>query len=244
VSASYPNIKKSGARNREENISLAKFEPLGNAKLERMPAVEAVAAESLACQRGGHIIVSQVNFEVRAGSALVLRGPNGSGKTTLLRTIAGYLTPAAGAMRVKAGRPHSDEGVYHYIGHANGIKPRLSVIENVSFWQHFYSGADDIEAAEDALDAFGLLNLASFNAGHLSQGQARRLGLSRLLAARRPVWLLDEPSVSLDAASTRLLEAAIAAHLSSGGLAIISTHLDLARPEAQILELGTAPRLQ
>ena len=131
-----------------------------------------------------------------------------------------------------------DEGVYHYIGHANGIKPRFSVIENVSFWQRFYSGSEDIAPAEEALEAFGLLNLASFYAGHLSQGQARRLGLARLLAAHRPVWLLDEPSVSLDAASTRLLERAIATHLSSGGIAIVSTHLDLALPDAQILELS------
>ncbi len=132
----------------------------------------------------------------------------------------------------------ADEGVFHYIGHANGIKPRLSVIENVSFWQRYYSGVAHIETAEAALEAFGLLNLASFYAGHLSQGQARRLGLARLLAARRPVWLLDEPSVSLDIASTRLLENAIAFHLSSGGIAIVSTHLDLALPEAQVLELG------
>jgi len=136
------------------------------------------------------------------------------------------------------------EGVYHYIGHANGIKPRLSVIENVSFWQRFYSGAADIVAAEDALEAFGLLNLASFSAGHLSQGQARRLGLARLLAARRPVWLLDEPQAALDVASTRLLENAIAAHLASGGLAIVSTHLDLALPDAQILELGKPQSVQ
>jgi heme exporter protein A len=133
------------------------------------------------------------------------------------------------------------DGVYHYIGHANGIKPRLSVIENVSFWQRYYSGTGDIETAEAALDAFALLNLASFSAGHLSQGQARRLGLARLLAASRPVWLLDEPSASLDAASTRLLEGAIANHLAAGGLALISTHLDLSLSRAAVLELGTAP---
>ncbi len=141
-------------------------------------------------------------------------------------------------------RGDSAEGVYHYIGHANGIKPRLSVIENVSFWQRYYGGGEDIEAAEDALEAFALLNLASFSAGHLSQGQARRLGLARLMAARRPVWLLDEPQAALDAASTRLLESAIAAHLSSGGLAIVSTHLDLALPDAQVLELGTPGAVQ
>jgi heme exporter protein A len=141
-------------------------------------------------------------------------------------------------------RGDSSEGAYHYIGHANGIKPRLSVIENVSFWQRYYSGGEDIEAAEDALEAFALLNLASFSAGHLSQGQARRLGLARLMAARRPVWLLDEPQAALDAPSTRLLESAIAAHLSSGGLAIVSTHLDLALPDAQVLELGALGAVQ
>jgi heme exporter protein A len=208
-------------------------------------------AEGLACQRGGRTIVSGISFEVSVGRALALRGPNGSGKTTLLRTIAGYLQPAAGSIRVRrlssAGASPEEEanpgdsaaeGTLHYIGHANGIKPRLSVIENVSFWQRYYGGLEDVEAAESALEAFGLLNLAGFLAGHLSQGQARRLGLARLLAAWRPVWLLDEPSVSLDAASTRLLENTIAAHVSAGGIAIVSTHLDLALPEAQVLELG------
>ncbi len=283
VSVTYPNIKISGQRKLDENLFLEKIEPLGNADLtlSRAMAVEAVIAEGLACQRGGRPVVSGISFEVSAGSALALRGPNGSGKTTLLRTIAGYLHPAAGTIKVRR-PPHpsplpkgrgswlrlsstngegisgvlsppgerdrvrgdsrdpvpADEGVFHYIGHANGIKPRLSVIENVSFWQRFYSGVVDIESAEAALETFGLLNLAGFFAGHLSQGQARRLGLARLIAARRPVWLLDEPSVSLDAASTRLLESAIAAHISSGGIAIVSTHLDLALPEAQVLELS------
>jgi heme exporter protein A len=215
--------------------------------------------ESLTCQRGGRAVVSGVSFELKAGRALALRGPNGSGKTTLLRTIAGYLPAASGTIRVthsseasagSGGKPtflsdkESTEGVFHYIGHANGIKPRLSVIENVSFWQSFYGGASDIEAAEDALDAFGLLNLASFSAGHLSQGQGRRLGLARLLAAPRPIWLLDEPQAALDAASTRLLERVIARHLASGGLAIVSTHLDLALPDAAVLELGARPVLQ
>lgn len=198
--------------------------------------------------------MSGVSFEVRGGRALVLRGPNGSGKTTLLRTVAGYLPPASGTVRIASAQEAAfrgedgakgggtvaacADGVFHYVGHANGVKPRLSVIENVSFWQSYYGGRGDAEAAEAALDAFGLLHLASFSAGHLSQGQARRLGLARLLAAPRPVWLLDEPQAALDAASTRLLEGAVASHLSSGGLAIVATHLDLALPDASILELG------
>ncbi|MGO8781043.1 MAG: ATP-binding cassette domain-containing protein [Rhodomicrobium sp.] len=181
-----------------------------------------------------------------AGSISVRRPPHSvslpkgrEDARTILHLGERAAAPSPSPLGVRAGvRGDSDEGVYHYIGHANGIKPRFSVIENVSFWQRFYSGSEDIAPAEEALEAFGLLNLASFYAGHLSQGQARRLGLARLLAAHRPVWLLDEPSVSLDAASTRLLERAIATHLSSGGIAIVSTHLDLALPDAQILELS------
>ncbi|HXW22981.1 MAG TPA: heme ABC exporter ATP-binding protein CcmA [Rhodomicrobium sp.] len=211
----------------------------------RATAVSAVAAEGLACQRGGHIVVPPLSFEVRAGSALILRGPNGAGKTTLLRTIAGFLPPAAGRVRVSTPKGDaSAEGHLHFIGHTNGIKPRLSVIENVSFWQRYYGGGGDPEAAEAALDAFDLLDLADYRAAHLSQGQSRRLGLARLLAARRAIWLLDEPSVSLDAASTRRLETAIADHLTSAGIAIVSTHLDLSVGEAAILELSRAQVLQ
>jgi heme exporter protein A len=216
---------------------LAKIEPHGNAGTgTQAPEVEAFAAEDLACQRGGRVIVSGLSFEVRAGSALTLRGRNGSGKTTLLRTIAGFIPPAAGKFEVRTRTVSRDEGHYHYVGHANGVKPRLTVIENVHFWGLYYDGASRIETAEEALEAFDLLDLAGFSAGHLSQGQARRLGLARLLAARRPVWLLDEPSVSLDAASIGLLERAIAAHLTGGGIALISTHASLAIPDAAILE--------
>ncbi len=207
----------------------------------RATAVTALAAEGLACQRGGHVIVQPLSFELHAGNALILRGPNGAGKTTLLRTIAGFLRPAAGLVRVRG--PKGDataEGFLHFIGHANGIKPRLSVIENVGFWRRYYGGSGDAEAAETALEAFDLLDLADYRAAHLSQGQARKLGLARLLAAPRPIWLLDEPSVSLDAASTKKLEAAIVRHLSAGGLAIVSTHLDLSLGDAAILELARA----
>ncbi len=136
--------------------------------------------------------------------------------------------------------PISADNHLHYIGHANGIKPRFTVIENVSFWQRFYGGRADLEAAEEALDAFGLLPLAEYRAAHLSQGQARRLGLARLLAAPRAIWLLDEPSVSLDTASTKRLERAIARHLEGGGIALVSTHLDLSLGDAAVLEMAGA----
>lgn len=211
-------------------------------------SVEAIAAEGLACQRGGRVILSDLAFELRAGAALLLRGPNGSGKTTLLRTIAGFTPPARGSLRItrSGGIPEKkgEDGFCHYIGHLNGIKPRLSALENVSFWQRYYQGQANLDAAEAALEAFDLLHLAEFSAAHLSQGQARRLALARLLAAHRPVWLLDEPSVSLDAASTKLLEVAVARHRARGGMVIAAIHGELLLDNAAILSLGGTPALQ
>ncbi len=205
--------------------------------------VERIAISELACQRGGRIVVSGLSFELRAGEALLVRGPNGSGKTTLLRTLAGFLAPAYGAINVRlpegadlAGEERQTH--IHYVGHANAIKPRLSVIENVSFWQRYYDGAASLEIAEAALEGFNLLHLADYRAAHLSQGQARRLGLTRLLAAKRAVWLLDEPAAALDSSSVRMLEQAIARHLGEGGLAIIAIHGDLDVAGAKVLQLG------
>jgi heme exporter protein A len=262
VSCGYPNIKKSDLRKLEEKKSLINIDA-GRASdsLEHASRAAGLAVADLTCKRGDHTVFSGLSFEVNAGDALVLRGPNGSGKTTLLRTIAGFLKPAAGAISVLGGgagpasgeemRAEEDanaspapEAIFHYIGHSNAVKPRLSVMENIAFWQNYYGATGGKNAAEEALSAFGLLGLANFLAGHLSQGQARRLGLARLLASPRPIWLLDEPSVSLDAASARSFERVIATHLFAKGCAIVSTHLDLAIPNAKILELGLRRPLQ
>jgi heme exporter protein A len=206
--------------------------------------IETVRAENLSCQRGARIVLSGVSFNLTAGAALMLRGPNGAGKTTLLRTLAGYLSEAGGALRFEgAGEASVPLGEHqehlHFIGHLNAVKTRLTVLENILFWQSFYGAADaGIAAAERALDAFALLDLADVPAAHLSAGQTRRLALARLVAVARPLWLLDEPSASLDAASTSRLESAVAAHLNGGGLAIIATHIDLALTTATTLTLS------
>ena len=70
----------------------------------------------------------------------------------------------------------------------------------------------------------------------LSAGQKRRLGLARLLVTGRPLWVLDEPTVSLDAASVGRFAAVVRAHLASGGAALMATHIDLGI-EAQVLDL-------
>ncbi|MGR3344678.1 MAG: heme ABC exporter ATP-binding protein CcmA [Paracoccaceae bacterium] len=175
-----------------------------------------LVVENLSCARGGVPVLEGVNFTLSGGAALILRGPNGSGKTTLLRTIAGFQPASAGAVHVAA-------DVIAYAGHADGLKATLSVADNLAFWAGIY-GTGPIGAA---LEAFDLVALADRAAQNLSAGQKRRLALARLLVTGRPVWVLDEPTVSLDSESVAMFGAAIKAHLAGGGAALIASHIDL-----------------
>lgn len=191
--------------------------------------------EGLTVSRGGRAVLSDVSLTVAAGEALLLTGPNGSGKTTLLRTIAGFLAPEAGRIALEGLAADAESaGQMHFVGHLNGIKPSLTVAENLAFWSRYLGGI----GASDGLSRLDLDALAHIPAGYLSAGQKRRLGLSRLLAAPRPLWLLDEPTVSLDAASVELLAGLIGEHLSGGGLAIAASHVPLGIRAARELRLG------
>ena len=186
-----------------------------------------LSVTDLAVARGGLPVLEGLSFRVGAGEALILRGPNGIGKTTLLRTVAGLQPPLAGRMNLPA------EAIA-YAAHADGLKATLSVAENLGFWAAVYGTA----AREAALDRMNLTALRDRAAMSLSAGQKRRLGLARLLVTGRPVWVLDEPTVSLDAASVALFAEAVRGHLAGGGMAVMATHIDLGLPEARVLDLA------
>jgi heme exporter protein A len=180
----------------------------------------------LTVSRGGVPVLEGLTFALLPGQVLVLRGPNGSGKTTLLRTLAGLQPPMAGTISLPP------EAIA-YGAHADGLKATLTVAENLAFWARIH-GTHEIEPA---LDDFNLQTLRNRAAQSLSAGQKRRLGLARLLVTGRPIWLLDEPTVSLDQASVSLFADAVRAHVAGGGAALIATHIDL-RLEADILDVG------
>lgn len=182
--------------------------------------------QSLSVARGGIAVLADVSFRLAGGRALVLRGPNGIGKTTLLRTVAGLQPPLAG--RIEA----PEDGIA-YAAHADGLKSMLTVAENLDFWARVFG----TRTADAALAAMNLTALADRRAADLSAGQKRRLGLARLLVTGRRVWCLDEPTVSLDAASVALFAGVLRAHLAQGGAALIATHIDLGLPEAEVLDL-------
>ncbi|HJM50998.1 MAG TPA: heme ABC exporter ATP-binding protein CcmA [Alphaproteobacteria bacterium] len=204
------------------------------------------AAEALACVRGERLVFSDLDFQVSSGEALILRGPNGSGKSTLLRLVAGYLDASAGILtwngQPVADDPDAHRRRLHYVGHLDAVKAPLTVAENLAFWagqgHRDESGGDLEDRLRQALERLGLGRLAEVPGRFLSAGQKRRLNLARLAASPARLWLLDEPTVSLDANGAGVLAEMVVEHLGAGGLAMIATHIDLGLIETRVLTLG------
>ena len=197
-----------------------------------------LSASNLGCVRGSREVFRNVNFNVSSGGALAVLGPNGAGKSSLLRLIAGLLPAASGRIDLEGGEPDlTVPEQAHYLGHQDALKPSLSVAENLNFWACYLGG---FAALTDALDAVGLAAIRDLPAGYLSAGQRRRLSLARLVAVRRPIWLLDEAAAALDqAAQARLIEL-MRTHLAGGGVILAATHAPLGLEPVQELRLGTA----
>ncbi|HEX2526339.1 MAG TPA: heme ABC exporter ATP-binding protein CcmA [Geminicoccus sp.] len=193
-------------------------------------------ANDLVSARAGRPVHAPVAFELAAGDALMLRGANGSGKSTLLRTLAGFLRPASGELSWQ-GRP-ADEGTWqaamHWVAHSNGLKPHLTVRENLVLAAALAGQRSDPELAADR---FGLRSRLDEPVARLSQGQRRRASLARLLTCARRAWLLDEPGAGLDAANGRQLADLIRAHRRTGGLVVVASHGDVVLDDPLVLDL-------
>jgi heme exporter protein A len=190
----------------------------------------------LTCRRGGRDIFAGLNFSVAGGEALMVSGRNGAGKSSLLRMLAGLVRITHGSVDLEGGDPDLSIGEQaHYLGHLDALKPSLTVAENLEFWAGFLG--PPASGRRGPLAAVGLDAIADLPAGYLSAGQRRRLSLARLLAVKRPVWLLDEPASTLDAAGQRRLRDFMRAHLAAGGMIVAATHAALGIDGAQELRL-------
>ena len=214
-----------GHSNRSSNRSaeqVRRFAPLAKPHSEKGNSVIELSAIDLSCVRAGRQVFRSVCFTLRGGQVLAVTGPNGAGKSSLLRLIAGLLRPSAGSVTLTGGDPELSIGEQaHYVGHQDALKASLTVAENLSFWASILGGAGKVE---EALSRVGLGSLAPLPALHLSAGQRRRLSLARLLAAPRPIWLLDEPASSLDAPGGAMLAEITQMHVGGGGLILMAVH--------------------
>ena len=196
-----------------------------------------LTASNLACSRGGREVFTGLNFSLSGGEALLVTGRNGAGKSSLLRMIAGLICISAGSLDFSGG----DDGATraeqsHYLGHQDALKTSLSVGENLQFWADYLGGGE----IEPALAAVDLVPLADLPAAYLSAGQRRRLSIARLVAVKRPLWLLDEPTSALDAPSQKRLAELMHAHLAGGGMIVAAAHGPIGLERARELMLGPA----
>ena len=214
----------------------------------------AVKIEHLSLKRGNRLLIKDLSVSLEKSESLLLTGPNGVGKTTLIRSIAGFIQPEAGSITLNlapdstktasetALETASDQAeLIHYIGHKNGIRTSLTVLENLEFWCEFY-GSD--KPLNPVIKSHNLSSLIHIPAGYLSAGQKRRLSLAKLALIKKPLWLLDEPTVSLDELSAKLVADAASQHLNAGGILIAATHIPLDIPFTRTIELKNLGRDQ
>jgi heme exporter protein A len=206
-----------------------------------MGALASLDVENLSCVRRQRLLFRDLSFRARAGEVLCIEGANGAGKTSLLRLIAGFLAPAVGTIRLRMNGVEISDGEERgkfvgFLGHADAVKPQMTVGETLRFFARLYGRHDDIAPA---LDAMGLARLRDFPGQYLSAGQKKRLALARLQLSGRPLWLLDEPLAALDAAGKAVAAGLLAAHCAAGGVAIAATHEPLGLA-CERLVLGSA----
>ena len=198
--------------------------------------ISALELRQVGVSRGGRRLFADLSVTLAAGQACALTGANGAGKTSLLRAVAGLVAVDRGEIGfggVEAGEARG--AGLHLVGHQDGLKPARTVAEELSFWSRWCGGTE--ASALAAADALELTSLLGLEVRRLSAGQRRRLALARLLAAPRPLWLLDEPLSPLDAGWRTRFATMMQAHLAGGGLILAAVH-DPLPIAATILEIG------
>ena len=195
----------------------------------------------LGCTKGGRQLFSNVDCELAAGQWLYVTGANGVGKTSLLRMVCGLATVEHGSILWNDTPIHKQPEAYRqdlcYLGHLNALQESMTVDENISFTSALGGLAPNQQQRQQVLARFGLRGRSQQLVRHLSQGQKRRVALSRLALSPARLWVLDEPYVAMDEGGVQFLADLVADHLANGGLAVLTSHQPLPVPGGRVLTL-------
>jgi iron complex transport system ATP-binding protein len=195
---------------------------------------------SITVALGGRTVLREASAQVRAGDLVVVVGPNGAGKTTLARTIAGFVAPRGGNVRVFGRDPYQANRRdiardLAYLPQEYRLAFPYAVVEVVllgrlSHQRGLGLATDaDLALARAAMTACDVADLAERRFDELSGGEARRVILAQAMCQGARCLVLDEPTAGLDPAHARAVFAMLRAHCDKGGAALVVTHdLDLA----------------
>ncbi len=201
-------------------------------------STHALEGTGLSCIRDDRVLFEQLAFELVSGQVLLLEGKNGSGKTSLLRILCGFREPDAGAIRW-CGDIIKDSQFYAqmaYVGHLDGIKKELTVLENLKM--SLALGSSGRYSINGALTKVHLSGYDDVLVQALSAGQKRRLSLARLLITENVLWILDEPFTSLDRQGIALIETLMSEHCANGGMIVLTSHHDIALHNVDVLRIN------
>ena len=198
-------------------------------------------ATALSCRRGSRALFAGLDFSLRSGQWLHVRGANGAGKTSLLRLLSGLARPYSGRVEwngVELARAGEDyRGALAYFGHRHAVKDDLSALENLRLAAALDGRALEPRAGCAALWRVGLRGRESLPVRVLSQGQRRRVLLARVLVRGARLWILDEPFAALDSDGVDMVCSLVQDHLRGGGSAVLTSHQPIALPGGHIVEL-------
>ena len=200
-----------------------------------------ILSKNLTCRRGSRIIFRNLNFKVEDGIATIISGNNGTGKTSLLRILCNLLTPKSGDVIWKGQSIYKNTDDYlkniTYIADINSSKNNLTVIENMTFWKNLYKSSITYENFMRLIDNLNLRETMNQYVNLLSQGQKRKLELSRLIIEERNIWIMDEPFLGLDQDTINIIGDTISDHLKQNGTVILSSHVPIGISQKTFIDI-------